>query len=41
VLSNKVLITESIPLWIRENTKKELFFDNLKMRVLKKSFFLP
>jgi hypothetical protein len=41
VLSNKVLITESIPLWIRENTKKEVVFDNLKnaSSTLKNHFF--
>lgn len=30
VLSNKILITESIPLWVRENSKKEVVFENLK-----------
>ena len=30
VLSNKILITESIPLWVREHTKKEVVFENLK-----------
>lgn len=30
VLSTKILITESIPLWVRENTKKEVVFENLK-----------
>ncbi len=42
VLSNKILITESIPLWVRENTKKEVVFDNLKnntSRTLKNHLF--
>lgn len=30
VLSNKVLITESIPIWMKGNTKKEFVFENLK-----------
>ena len=30
VLSNKILVTESIPLWVRENSKKEVVFNNLK-----------
>lgn len=30
VLRNKILITESIPLWVRENSKKEYVFENLK-----------
>ena len=30
VLSNKILITESIPVWVRENSKKEYVFENLK-----------
>ena len=30
VLSNKILITESIPLWVRENSKREVVFENLK-----------
>ncbi|NHN26032.1 TonB-dependent receptor plug domain-containing protein [Flavobacterium jejuense] len=30
VLSNKILVTESIPLWVRENSKKEYVFENLK-----------
>ncbi|WP_445710169.1 alpha-2-macroglobulin family protein [Flavobacterium sp.] len=30
VLSNKILITESIPLWVRENSTKEYVFENLK-----------
>lgn len=30
VLTNKILITESIPLWVREKTKKEVVFENLK-----------
>ncbi|NJM80568.1 MAG: hypothetical protein HC854_14860 [Flavobacterium sp.] len=29
-MSNKILITESIPLWVRENSKKEYVFENLK-----------
>ncbi|UOX34124.1 MG2 domain-containing protein [Flavobacterium sediminilitoris] len=34
VLSNKILITESIPLWVRENSKKEYVFENLKNNTL-------
>ena len=30
VMSNKVLLTESIPIWIKGNSKKEYVFDNLK-----------
>lgn len=30
VLSNKILITESIPIWVKENSKKEYIFENLK-----------
>src|SRR5690606_5509688 len=30
VLSNRMLITESIPLWVRENTFKEYTIENLK-----------
>jgi len=30
VLSNKILITESIPIWVKGNTKKEYVFENLK-----------
>lgn len=30
VLTNNILVTESIPIWVRENTKKEYTFDNLK-----------
>ena len=30
VMSNKVLLTESIPIWVKGNTKKEYVFDNLK-----------
>ncbi len=30
VLTNKILVTESIPLWVRGNTKKEYVFENLK-----------
>ena len=30
VLSNKILITESIPIWIKGNSKKEYAFENLK-----------
>lgn len=30
VLTNKVLITESIPLWVRENSIKEVVLENLK-----------
>jgi len=30
ILTNDILITESIPLWIRGNTKKEYTFENLK-----------
>ncbi|MEO5776279.1 MAG: alpha-2-macroglobulin family protein [Flavobacterium sp.] len=30
VLTNKILITESIPIWVRGNTKREFTFANLK-----------
>lgn len=30
VLSNSMLVTESIPIWVRENSKKEYSFENLK-----------
>jgi TonB-dependent SusC/RagA subfamily outer membrane receptor len=30
VLTNKMLVTESIPIWVRENSKKEYTFENLK-----------
>lgn len=30
VLSNKILITESIPIWVKGNTRKEYAFENLK-----------
>ena len=30
VLTNNMLVTESIPIWIRENSKKEYSFENLK-----------
>lgn len=30
VLTNTILVTESIPVWVRANTKKEYVFDNLK-----------
>ncbi len=30
VLTNSMLVTESIPVWVRENTKKEYSFENLK-----------
>jgi uncharacterized protein YfaS (alpha-2-macroglobulin family) len=30
VLTNSILVTESIPVWVRENTKKEYTFENLK-----------
>lgn len=30
VLTNNMLVTESIPIWVRENSKKEYSFDNLK-----------
>lgn len=30
VLSNKILITESIPIWVKGNAKKEYAFENLK-----------
>ena len=30
VLSNKILVTEALPIWVRENTKKEFVFENLK-----------
>ncbi len=30
VLTNNMLVTESIPVWVRENSKKEYTFDNLK-----------
>jgi uncharacterized protein YfaS (alpha-2-macroglobulin family) len=30
VLTNNMLVTESIPIWVRENSKKEYNFENLK-----------
>lgn len=30
IMSNKVLLTESIPIWVKGNSKKEYVFDNLK-----------
>ncbi|RWX02291.1 alpha-2-macroglobulin family protein [Flavobacterium cerinum] len=30
VLTNNILVTESIPLWVKSNTRKEYTFDNLK-----------
>ena len=33
VLTNAILVTESIPLWIRGNSKKEYSFENLKNNV--------
>ena len=30
VLTNSMLVTESIPIWVRENSKKEYTFENLK-----------
>lgn len=30
VLTNNMLVTESIPIWVRENSKKEYTFENLK-----------
>lgn len=30
VLTNNMLVTESIPIWVRENSKKEYSFENLK-----------
>ncbi|MDP3679508.1 MAG: MG2 domain-containing protein [Flavobacterium sp.] len=30
VLTNNMSVTESIPIWVRENSKKEYFFENLK-----------
>ncbi|MGH2664984.1 carboxypeptidase-like regulatory domain-containing protein [Flavobacterium sp.] len=30
VLTNNILVTESIPIWVRENAKKEYTFENLK-----------
>jgi uncharacterized protein YfaS (alpha-2-macroglobulin family) len=30
VLTNNILVTESIPIWVRENSKKEYSFENLK-----------
>ncbi|MCL9805201.1 MG2 domain-containing protein [Flavobacterium amniphilum] len=30
VLSNKILVTETLPIWVREKTKKELSFENFK-----------
>ncbi|MBK0370969.1 alpha-2-macroglobulin family protein [Flavobacterium agrisoli] len=30
VLTNNMLVTESIPIWVRENSKKEYTFNNLK-----------
>jgi hypothetical protein len=31
VLTNNILVTESIPLWVRENSTKEYTFENLKV----------
>ncbi len=33
VLTNNMLVTESIPIWVRENSKKEYTFENLKNNV--------
>ncbi|GAA4044629.1 alpha-2-macroglobulin family protein [Flavobacterium chungnamense] len=33
VLTNNILVTESIPIWVRENSKKEYSFDNLKNNI--------
>lgn len=33
VLTNNILVTESIPIWVRENSKKEYTFENLKNSV--------
>lgn len=30
VLTNNILVTESMPVWVRENTKREYTFENLK-----------
>lgn len=30
ILSNKILMTESIPIWVKGNAKKEYIFENLK-----------
>lgn len=30
VLTNSILVTESLPIWVRENSKKEYTFENLK-----------
>lgn len=30
VLTNSILVTESLPIWVRENAKKEYTFENLK-----------
>jgi TonB-dependent SusC/RagA subfamily outer membrane receptor len=30
VITNNMLVTESIPIWVRENSKKEYTFENLK-----------
>jgi TonB-dependent SusC/RagA subfamily outer membrane receptor len=30
VLTNKILVTETIPIWVKGNTKKEYSFENLK-----------
>jgi TonB-dependent SusC/RagA subfamily outer membrane receptor len=30
ILTNNMLVTESIPIWVRENSKKEYTFENLK-----------
>lgn len=30
VLSNKILVTEALPIWVRENSEKEFVFENLK-----------
>ncbi|MGO4821938.1 MULTISPECIES: MG2 domain-containing protein [unclassified Flavobacterium] len=33
VLTNNILVTESMPIWVRENSKKEYIFENLKNSV--------
>ena len=33
VLTNNILVTESMPIWVRENSKKEYIFENLKKSV--------
>src|SRR5690606_30262154 len=30
VLSSRIFITESLPIWIRKNSKKDFVFENLK-----------